>query len=110
MKDFDVNTRDYSKKNAYWLGKAAQIAYEAHEKIKPELESWGLSVFEPFDNRETQAFIAGNDDLMILAFRGTEGNLRDWMTDSDIGPRRDGPRGISHGSQLRLAGYLALRP
>lgn len=105
MKDFDVNTRDYSKKNAYWLGKAAQIAYEAPEKIKPELESWGLSIFEPFDNRETEAFIAGNDDLLILAFRGTEEKLRDWMTDLDIS-LVGGPGGMVHEGFLVALNYV----
>lgn len=86
MRDFDFegNIRIYSKKNAYWLGKASQIAYESPANAKAALDAWGCSTFEYFDNRETQAFIAGNDDLLMLAFRGTGGNIRDWMTDLDI--------------------------
>ncbi len=67
--DFDAKTRDYSRKNAYWLGRASQIAYDSSNNAKAELEAWGLTTFEYFSNRETQAFIAGNDDLLMLAFR-----------------------------------------
>lgn len=86
MRDFDFegNIRIYSKKNAYWLGKASQIAYESPANAKAALDAWGCNTFEYFDSRETQAFIAGNDDLLMLAFRGTEGHIRDWMTDLDI--------------------------
>lgn len=82
--DFDVRTRDYSKKNAYWLGKASQVAYHAPEQASAEFWAWGLSTCKYFDNKETQAYIAGNNDLLLLAFRGTEGNVRDWMADLDI--------------------------
>src|SRR5574337_1265194 len=84
--DFDANTRTYSRKNAYWLGRASQIAYSTPDKASAELKTWGLTTFEPFESQEagTQAFVAGNEDLLILAFRGTEDNIRDWMTDLDI--------------------------
>lgn len=82
--DFDAKTRDYSKKNAYWLGKASQIAYHGLEKARPEFAAWGLHTCEIFDTKETQAYIAGNNDLLLLAFRGTEGKVRDWMADLDI--------------------------
>lgn len=94
--DFDGSTREYSKKNAYWLGKASQIAYDdSPDQARSALEAWGFTTFEPFDNLETQAFIAGNDNLLVLAFRGTEGNIRDWMTDLDIG-LVGGPGGMVH--------------
>lgn len=36
--DFDERTRDYSKKNARWLGKASQIAYNSSDKGRDELK------------------------------------------------------------------------
>lgn len=103
--DFDVRTRDYSRKNAYWLGKASQIAYHSPEQARSEFEDWGLSTREYFDNKETQAYITGNNDLLLLAFRGTEGNVRDWMTDLDIG-LVGGPGGMVHEGFLTALSYV----
>lgn len=103
--DFDARTRDYSKKNAYWLGRAAQIAYKSSGDAEADLAAWGLTTFKYFDNRETQAFIAGNGDLLVLAFRGTEENIRDWMTDLDIG-LVGGPGGLVHEGFLTALNYV----
>lgn len=81
--DFEENTKDYSSQNAYWLGRASQVAYKQPEEARSELASWGLDEFRYFDRLNTQAFIAGNSKILLLAFRGTE-NLRDWMTDMNI--------------------------
>jgi len=83
--DFDSRTRNYSTKNAYWLGKASEIVYDSPEKAQAELKSWGFNLFKYFDFRETQAFISGNDEMLVLAFRGTEAKkIRDWMTDLNM--------------------------
>ena len=37
--DFEENIRDYSKKNAYWLGKASQIAYKPSGRLNLRLEA-----------------------------------------------------------------------
>ena len=103
--DFDARTRDYSQKNAYWLGRASQIAYDSSDKVRDELKAWGLTTCEFFNNRETQAFLAGNNDLLILAFRGTEGNIRDWMTDLDI-EFVGGPGGRVHEGFLTALSYV----
>lgn len=94
--DFDSRTRNYSAQNAYWLGRASATAYDSPGDAQSEIKSWGLDTFEYFDHRETQAFIGGNDDVLLLAFRGTEPDkARDWMTDLDIGLVR-GPGGKVH--------------
>lgn len=103
--DFDARTRDYSRKNAYWLGKASQIAYDASDAAIDELKAWGLTTVEFFNNRDTQAFLAGNNDVLMLAFRGTEGNIRDWMTDLDI-EFVGGPGGRVHEGFLTALGYV----
>jgi triacylglycerol lipase len=48
-----------------------------------------------FDVLDTQAYIMQNERAMILAFRGTEKNIRDWMTDADI-QLVNGPGGRVH--------------
>lgn len=92
--NFETNTQNHSRKNAYWLGKASQLAYESKEKAQAKVSKWGLTEFEFFELKETQAFIAGNDEMLLLAFRGTS-SLKDWMTDADI-EMVNGPKGKVH--------------
>ncbi|MFH1563566.1 MAG: lipase family protein [Nitrospirota bacterium] len=92
--NFEANTRNYSRKNAYWLGKASQLAYKSKEEGQAEISNWGLTEFEFFELKDTQAFIAGNNEMLILAFRGTS-DLRDWMTDADAA-LVNGPKGKVH--------------
>lgn len=82
--DFDPQTREYSKVNAYWLGCASQLAYRSAGKQEKALKIWGLQRNRGFDDGDTQAFAAENDKMIILAFRGTEpDNIVDWITDLD---------------------------
>lgn len=83
MNNFNATTRAFSATNASWLGKASALAYDDDYKILRETGSWGLCDIMLFNARDTQSYLAGNDDMLILAFRGTE-SLRDWMTDADI--------------------------
>jgi triacylglycerol lipase len=82
--DFEPNAWAFSRKNAYWLGRAAKLAYDWPANARAEFGRWGLSDFQAFDVHETQVFIAGNAEALIVAFRGTEQKLRDWMTDFDV--------------------------
>ncbi len=94
--DFDAETREFSKKNAYGLGRASLLAYEKEKDIKTETYSWGLGEFDFFANKDTQAFISGNDDVLLLAFRGTEPkSLKDWMTVANV-DLISGPGGKVH--------------
>ena len=95
LMDFDARTRSYSRKNAYWLGRMAKIAYDQSDAARGQMAALGLTEFVFFEQRDTQAFIAGNDDMLVLAFRGTEGNLNDWMTDLDVA-LVGGPGGMVH--------------
>ena len=81
--DFDAKTRIFSKKNAYGLGRASLLAYESKDDVKNGVDDWGLGGFSFFDNNDTQAFIAGNNDMLLLAFRGTA-SIKDWMTDANF--------------------------
>jgi triacylglycerol lipase len=52
-----------------------------------------LRNFAFFGRDETQAFVAGKDGMIIVAFRGTElKKLQDWLTDADF-ELVDGPLG-----------------
>ena len=92
---FVANTRDYSRANAYWLGQASLLAYATAPEIQAAVAGWGLTTdFQFFDKLETQAFIAGDDRLLILAFRGTT-RLLDWIQDAQF-DLVGGPAGRVH--------------
>lgn len=88
----------YQPKNALLLAKAAQLTYANNEDIvKNRLAEWGLPESYLFDKKDTQGFIASNDEAIIVAFRGTEpAELKDWMTDLNVW-LEPGPRGEVHG-------------
>jgi triacylglycerol lipase len=93
---FNPNTAKYDPGNAYWLGKAAELAYQSADKIKTGVTGWGFPKFRMLDRENTQGFVAGNSEMIILAFRGTEPKrLADWMTDAEAG-FVDGPFGKVH--------------
>jgi triacylglycerol lipase len=84
--DFDSKASGYSTRNALGLAKAARLAYQMPDAIAKAVKDWGdFTNFHFFSARETQAYLAGNDELVVLAFRGTQSDhLRDWMTDAKI--------------------------
>lgn len=94
--DFNPNTRNYSLENAYWLSRASQLAYENESKISQGIQAWGFNDFKYYEHKklDTQAFIAGNQEMLMLAFRGTA-SLKDWMTDINI-DLINGPDGKVH--------------
>ncbi|MDE2118276.1 MAG: lipase family protein [Betaproteobacteria bacterium] len=106
MKDFENNTRAFSKINAYWLGMASKIAYANKNVIQQNIAKWGLHDFEFFEHKDTQAFIAGNDKTLVLTFRGTEPtNPKDWSTDFNAAFTA-GPGGMVHEGFLIALNYV----
>ena len=84
--NFDLNASNYSCQNAFGLAKVARLAYQMPDAIAQEVKTWGsFPNFQFFSAYDTQAYLFGNSDVILLAFRGTQsGNLRDWMTDAKI--------------------------
>ncbi|MGD9851916.1 MAG: Mbeg1-like protein [Nitrospirales bacterium] len=98
---FDSRTTQYRHQNAMLLAQAALLAYQTPDVIQPVVAQWGLDQFVFVDRGETQAYLAGNEDMIVLAFRGTEpDNLKDWMTDAKI-KRVKGPYGRVHRGFLK---------
>lgn len=100
---FDYKTREFSIDNARFLAEAALLAYEDEAKVKATTAEWGLTNFkfynDPKDEQhpngsDTQAFIASNDKILLVAFRGTE-SMQDALTDANIA-KVNGPKGKVH--------------
>lgn len=98
---FDPHTTKYRYQNAHLLAKASSLAYQSPDVIEPEVGQWGLPQFVFIDRKDSQAFIAGNAEMIVIAFRGTEPTtLQDWMTDVKI-RRKTGPYGKVHRGFLK---------
>ena len=103
---FIDDTTKYRPENAYAMGRAADLAYEAPAKVQATTAEWGFPRCHCFNHKDTQAFLAGNDKAVILAFRGTEPkDLHDWMTDADVDLVPD-PWGQVHDGFSRALSYI----
>jgi triacylglycerol lipase len=85
---------------------AADLAYKTEKEIRSETKRWGLTECEFLEHRETQCFLAGNSEMILLAFRGTEPTvLKDWMTDIEV-DLVGGPGGKVHEGFLTALAYV----
>ncbi|GBF79476.1 lipase family protein [Aphanothece sacrum] len=84
--NFDPLATKYSGKNAYLLGKAAQLAYKPKEVVENTLKNdWKMPNCRFIDINETQCFVAGDDEKIIISFRGTEpSKMQDVMSDVNL--------------------------
>ena len=96
---FNPDAPGYDPNNAILLAKASSLAYKGNtpveeKEVRDTLKSWwfprsklitGISP-DPFTGKknDTQLVVAKNDKALILAFRGTEKNLEDWLSDGKV--------------------------
>ena len=72
--EFHSNAVGFDPINLRWLCEAASLV-SAGDLVaaRRTLEGWGLPRFVWFSQRETEAFLAGNANLILIAFRGLGG-------------------------------------
>ena len=105
MIGFKTNSTQYSVVNAYWLAQASRLAYRGEAEIKTVTASWGLDRCEFISEThtdppvDTQVFVAADDSMIVVAFRGTE-NILDWITNAKVKQKPGGPLGKIHGGFL----------
>jgi triacylglycerol lipase len=101
MPGFDQNASQYSVPTAYWMARAAQLAYRSRQEIESTAREWGFDQvrhFEttfarPFPLTDTQAFTMASRTMVVTAFRGTQpAEIRDWLSDVNT-PPWPGPAG-----------------
>ena len=92
VSELDQTVTDYRLSHVYWLVKAAKLAYSDEAEVRETTRQWGLDRCEFFHTKldasfpieDTQAFVAGSDKMIIVAFRGTEPtNIKDWLSDAN---------------------------
>lgn len=93
---FQPKAFGYQPDNAYSLALASKLAYEANsERAEAQGRDWGFDRVFFFDERDTQAVLLADDEKIIVAFRGSEVILDDWITNSKI-RQTAGPFGNVH--------------
>jgi triacylglycerol lipase len=84
INDFDPGTTRYTGDNAFFLADCAKLAYEDQASIKQVMkDEMNFDNFKFFGEKTggTQAFIVGNDKMIVVSFRGTEKKIDDLITD-----------------------------
>jgi triacylglycerol lipase len=77
---FNQHVDGYSLERAYWLARAARLAYGDEPEIRADTEKWGFDQLAnfcgthqmPFLLEDTQAYLVASDHMIVVAFRGTE--------------------------------------
>ncbi|MDX6613104.1 MAG: triacylglycerol lipase [Blastocatellia bacterium] len=91
--------------NAAWMADFALLAYGDETFIKEKLDRSGLTAagfnLKFFSSQTTQCFVAHNDEVAVLSFRGTEidnfmGAFADWVRNLDFKPVDDESGGLVH--------------
>ena len=96
LSKFKTDITGYSGENALFLADCAKLAYDPEGSIKQVVQDQlNFNHFKFFSGDSTQAFIAGNDKMIVIAFRGTEKKLQDFLADAQLKPE-DGPVGKVH--------------
>lgn len=86
---------EFSFPAALSLAQASALAYEVDELLlRSVISGWGLEAAAVFNQGETEGFIAQDDELLILAFRGTV-SVTDWLRNLKIA-RKESPMGKIH--------------
>jgi hypothetical protein len=88
---FEPNNQKFSITNALGSALAAQLAYAKPSDIEAKVKGdWGFQDVKHYTTpppslEDTQAFVAIRDDMVLVAFRGTEpDNIKDWVTDGNV--------------------------
>jgi len=85
---FDSSATQWRTANALALAHAANLAYEDdRNQILRQLQAWGFPAADcrVFSTNTAQVLAAVNEEMIIVAFRGTEpGKLADWLVDAEI--------------------------
>ncbi len=81
--NFNSKAPEYSLENAMILADFSNFAYFEKTFVNKQLEIWDYTLLAWFEDKETdtQGFVAGKDDYMIICFRGTN-SITDMVFDA----------------------------
>jgi triacylglycerol lipase len=75
----------YDDRTAHELATIAAMSYQDAATVVQKMHDRGFDQFHFFDRGETQAYLVGNAEKLVLIFRGTEPqNVQDWITNGQV--------------------------
>jgi len=82
--DFHPTAVGFDNVNALGLAQAAELAYASDDTIRRTIDiQWGFPKFRFFNKRGAQGYLAVNDTMMMLLFRGvTAGAIGPWVSEA----------------------------
>jgi triacylglycerol lipase len=93
----------YSPLNAVGLAQAAALSYSDQPLCSATADRWNFPRCQFIERNNIQAIIMGNDEVILLAFRGTDARcIKDWMTDLNASKVREGGGLVHRGFYLGL--------
>ncbi|MGK7957083.1 MAG: lipase family protein [Crocosphaera sp.] len=110
MLNFNSQTTRYSSWNAYYLGQAASLVYKESSIIQKKTKiQWQMPKYKFIQdlNKDddritgTECFIAGDDNKIVVSFRGTQVDQKDDILTNINLELVDGPLGKVHEGFLR---------
>lgn len=87
MKGFSGRLFCESPLNAFWLGQLASLAYSEPQTLTGSKLLAHLGINDPpgfIQDGGTQAYLFQHNEFAVVAFRGTEKSLDDFLTDADF--------------------------
>jgi len=69
---FQVRATAFNLINAWWLAEISTLVYADEDFVRTRFSQAGLPEVRFFDKQSTQCYVAHNDQLAIVAFRGSE--------------------------------------
>lgn len=103
---FDHACTGHRLPHARCLAHAADLAYKDDAVVEATARAWGFDRVrtyraeraEPFPIQDTEAYVAAGDEMIIVAFRGTEPTeVRDWISDINAPlVAHQGGKGMAH--------------
>ena len=80
-----LETDVFSWKKALALAMASLLAYQknADGLVHVATKTWGFQECKPFSVGETQGFVAWDEKVVLVSFRGTE-SVADWLSNLDL--------------------------
>lgn len=80
-----LTSLSFSYEKALSLAEASKLSYKNEKTVQTKaLAGWGFTRCECINVESTQLFVAQTDQTILIAFRGTEINLEDWLGNMDI--------------------------
>jgi len=81
--DLSAPATGFNARKGYWLSRASAAAYSPQREIEALVKTtWKFHECHYFDKGGTQGFCASDEQIVVIAFRGTElSDLNDILTD-----------------------------